>query len=128
MICFDLDFTDTARSAARLGAQIAAVPAWDPPGIADSHYTLLVFRAVENRLTMVKSDAAHDSAIIDPYGRIVALSASAKDHRATLVADVPLGSGKSPWVSLGNLWGWLLVAAILVLGMIDLVTWRRAKH
>jgi apolipoprotein N-acyltransferase len=46
MICFDADYTDTARSAARHGAQILAVPSQDPPGDASKHYGLLVFRAI----------------------------------------------------------------------------------
>ena len=114
IICFDLDYTDTARTAARHGAQIVAVPSWDPPGDATKHYGLLVFRAIENRLTMVKTDAAHDSVIIDPYGRILARSITPRASAAIVMAAVPVGSGQSPWVNYGDLFGWALVAAALI--------------
>lgn len=63
-------------------------------GIADKHHTHLVFRAVENRLTMIKADRAFDSAIIDPYGRLVTHGVSSKGVRRVLVAQGHLGLGK----------------------------------
>lgn len=114
IICFDFDFTDTAREAARRGAQIVAVPSWDPADDATKHYDLLVFRAVENRLTMIKAETKYDSTIIDPYGRILSKAVTPEGARATLLANVPLGTGKSLLVTLGDLWGWLIVAGAFV--------------
>lgn len=110
MICFDGDFTDTARSAAAHGAQMLAVPTWDWQGIAPKHYGPLVFRAIENRLTIVKGEFSYDSVVIDPYGRIVASAVFPRGGQATVLAKVPVGSGKPPLVTLGNFWGWLIVA------------------
>ena len=115
IICYDLDFFDTARHMARNGAQIVAVPSWDPAGDATKHYPLLVFRAVENRLTMIKAEARYDSAIIDPHGRILERAVTPAGGRATLVADVPLGTGDSLFVTLGPWFGWTTVAASLAL-------------
>jgi apolipoprotein N-acyltransferase len=111
IICFDLDYTDTASEAALHGAQILAVPSWDPPGDSTKHYGMLVFRAIENRLTIIKAESAYDSAIIDPYGRILDSVVTPQGSRATLVADVPIGTGHTLLVTLGNLWGWFIVAA-----------------
>jgi apolipoprotein N-acyltransferase len=111
IICFDLDYTDTAREAALQGAQILAVPSWDPPGDSTKHYGMLVFRAIENRLTIIKAESAYDSAIIDPYGRILDSVVTPQGSRATLVADVPVGTGHTLLVTLGDLWGWIVVAA-----------------
>ncbi len=113
IICYDLDFTDTARKLARQGAQLIAVPSNDWAGIADKHYTHVVFRAVENRVAMVKSDSGFDSAIIDPYGRVIALAMFPEGGEATLVADVPLGSGDSIAVRLGDWFGWLCLAGMV---------------
>ncbi|RLC95911.1 MAG: hypothetical protein DRI77_09315, partial [Chloroflexi bacterium] len=44
IICYDLDFTDTARKVARNGAQIIGVPSFDWPAIAAKHYSHIVFR------------------------------------------------------------------------------------
>ncbi len=113
IICYDLDFTDTARKLARQGAQLIAVPSNDWGAITYKHYTHLVFRAVENRVAMVKADGGYDSAVIDPYGRVVGLATEPEGGEATLVADVPLGSGAStPNSRLGDWFGWLNLAGL----------------
>jgi apolipoprotein N-acyltransferase len=111
IICYDLDYTDTARIMTRGGARLIAAPSSDVPSIAVTHYTHLVFRAIENRVSMVKADSRFDSAVIDPWGRVLAKTVDpGGDTQATLVADVPLGRGDSPWVRYGNWFGWLVVA------------------
>lgn len=115
IICYDLDFLDSAREVARNGAQLVAVPSSDWGSIAHKHYPLLVFRAVENRLAMVKADSAYGSSIIDPYGRILKRAVAPHGSSALLVADVPLGSGRSPAVWLGDRVGWAVVALVLAL-------------
>lgn len=110
IICFDLDFLDSARTVARLGAQILAVSSNDVPGIADKHYTHLVFRAIETRLAAVKADSAYDSAIIDPYGRVLDAYVNAGTGRTTLVGDVPLGTGDTLYVRFGD---WFAVLAAI---------------
>ncbi|MEY2467569.1 MAG: apolipoprotein N-acyltransferase [Actinomycetota bacterium] len=115
IICFDLDFTDTSRGMARHGAQLVAVPSLDPPGDATKHHPLLVFRAVENRVTMVKAESKFASAILDPYGRIVRSAISRSGSQATVIADVPLGSGRSVFVTMGDAFAWLVVAAAATL-------------
>ncbi len=112
IICYDLDFTDTARKVARQGAQLIAVPSNDWPGIAHKHYTHVVFRAIENRTAMVKADGGYDSAVVDPYGRVLSLSVMPSGGEATLVTDVPLGSGSTVAVRLGDWFGWLCLAAM----------------
>jgi len=114
IICYDLDFTDTARKVARSGADLIAVPSGDWPGIADVHYAHLVFRAVENRVVMIKADRSYDSAIIDPYGRILSLTSSQDPEARTLIADVSLVH-RDPWQQwLGDWIGWLSLGGMLV--------------
>ena len=126
IICYDLDFLDTARRMARGGAEIVAVPSADVPALAHVHYTHLVFRAIENRLPMIKADNLFDSAVIDPWGRIVALNinplspaeaAGAAESNSIpaqlLVADVPLSPGRPPLVALGEWVGLLCLIASL---------------
>jgi len=125
IICYDLDFTDTARKVAHNGAQIIAVPSFDWPEIAAKHYSHVVFRAVENRVTMVKADVAFDSAIVDPYGRILARAVTLEGEQAVLVADVPLGTANAPAIRLGDWVGWLCVVGMVILAALDVVTARR---
>jgi len=112
IICYDLDFTDTARKLARQGAQLIAVPSNDWSGITYKHYTHVVFRAVENRTAMVKADGGYDSAVVDPYGRVLTLATYPEGGEATLVADVPLSSGGSIAARLGDWFGWLCLAGL----------------
>lgn len=127
IICYDLDFTDTAREMARRGAQFIAVPSNDVPAIATTHYTHLVFRAIENRLPMAKADSLFDTAIIDPHGRILARNVNDIDMAQakaiaearslptkTLIADVPLGSGDTLFVRYGDWPGWFAILFALV--------------
>lgn len=117
IICYDLDYTDTARKLVAQGAQLIGVPSNDWGSIADKHYTHVVFRAVENRVAMVKADGGFDSAIIDPYGRILALAAYPDGGEATLVAEVQLGDGKGTLSTLLGDWtGWLALAGMIFFG------------
>jgi len=131
IICYDLDFTDTAREMVRRGAQVIAVPSSDNAAIAATHYTHLVFRAIENRIPLVKADRAFDSAIIDPWGRILESSVAPGGARATLVADVPIGSGQSLATVLGDWVGWICVATalgLLTTSVRTRIRERRAVH
>lgn len=118
IICYDLDYTDTARKLAAQGAQLVGVPSNDWSSIADKHYTHVVFRAVENRIAMVKADGGYDSAIIDPYGQILALAAYPQGGEATLIADVPIGTGQGTLTTrLGDWAGWLSLAGMIFFGV-----------
>ena len=112
LICFDLVFTDSARRTAAGGAQLVGLPSNDWRALADIEYTHLVFRAVENRMAMVKADTQYDSAVIDPYGRIVSAAVSTEAQRAVLVANVALGTASALQIRLGDWIGWLCVAGL----------------
>ncbi len=107
IICYDLDFTDTARKITRNGARLIGVPSFDWSSVASKHYSHLVFRAVENRVTMMKADMGYASAIIDPYGRIIRRAVTTDRDSAILLADVPMGRGNALGTILGDWVGWL---------------------
>ena len=86
-------------------AAFIVVPSFDWPAVAPRHYSHIVFRAVENRVAMIKADVAFDSAIVDPYGRILERAVTSEGGAATLVADVPLGTSGHPPGRLGGLAG-----------------------
>ncbi|MBV9665494.1 MAG: hypothetical protein JOZ37_16110 [Actinobacteria bacterium] len=126
VICYDMDFTDTARKMTRNGARLIAASSSDVFAIADTHYTHLIFRAIENRVATVKGDKGYDSAVIDPWGRVRTLTTNPSGHgQRTLVANVPLGSGKSPYVSLGDWMGWLALLGTAGVIVAAKVTARR---
>jgi apolipoprotein N-acyltransferase len=128
VICYDMDFTDTARKMTRNGARLIAASSSDVFAIADTHYTHLIFRAIENRVATVKGDKGYDSAVIDPWGRVLKHTTNPSGHgQRTVVADVPLGSGKSPFVSFGDWTGWLALLGTAGIVVGAKVTSRRRR-
>ena len=128
IICYDLNFTDTARKMAANGAQVIAVPSNDWPALATRQYSNLALRAVENRVTLIKADTQYDSAIIDPAGRIVSSAISTQPLRTILMATVPIGKADAPLIRLGDWVGWLCIAGILAFMVLNFIITRRTRH
>lgn len=131
IICYDLDFTDTARKVTRNGAQVILVPSHDWPEIATKHYSHLVFRAIENRVAMAKSDSGgNDSVIVDPYGRIIAAAITPGGDKTgqVVIADVHLGTGEALAVRLGDWTGWIALAGMVFFMFYNPLTKAKAKR
>jgi apolipoprotein N-acyltransferase len=126
IICYDLNFTDTARKVAANGARLIAVPSQDWPGLAPKQYTALVFRAVENRVALVKADWGLDSVIVAPTGEIVARAVSSAARPGILAASVPLGRADAPLIRLGDWVGWLSIAGTILFALLGPLTARQA--
>jgi apolipoprotein N-acyltransferase len=109
IICNDVNFTETTRTLASKGAQIVAVPTYETfgPGLGWEQRTQTVLRAVENRVAVVKAEAAGVSMIVDPYGHIVAQADMPAGTSNALVADVTLGTGNAPYTQAGDWMGWI---------------------
>lgn len=93
IICNDVHWTDTTRRLVQRGAKLIALPTLESVGIAQEQVAQAVLRAVENRVAFVKADVAYAAAIIDPFGRIIAMRDGSPDGETfALVTDVPLSS------------------------------------
>jgi apolipoprotein N-acyltransferase len=128
-ICFDHDFPDsTTRLDTLAGAQIMAVPALDPAFITNLRWQSVVFRAVENRVPLVKADIAWDSVIVNADGSVAERVAVQGDRGETalLVADVNLGPRNAPFTVTGG----LTFALLIVIGLVvryGLQIWLRRR-
>ena len=126
IICNDVNFTKATRTAVSNGAQVVSVPTFEAfgPGLGFEQRTQVVLRAVENHVAIVKAEAAGISVIVDPYGRIVAQARVPAGTANALVADVPLGTGGTPYTRLSDWMGW-----VTLVGMVgfSVVTSRRQK-
>ncbi len=112
-ICFDSCYTGTTRETVQQGAQIIAMPNYDPPtprGVLHRlHGAMLPFRAVENRVPFVRADSNGLSQIVDAWGHIRAQSPLYAPD--VLVGTVPAGTGGG---TLFTRWGdWLAYACAL---------------
>lgn len=119
-ICFDTNYPDVTRELASDGAQIVAMPNFDPPtprGILHRlHAALLPFRAAENQVAFVRSDSNGLSQIIAPSGRILAQGPLYAP--AVLVETVSLGAGKGTFYTRAGDWfpvGCMVLALVLLL-------------
>jgi len=112
IICYDLNYTDVTRKMASQGAQIIVAPSSDWDGIAEKQNVHLVFRAIETRTGILNAEKAFDSAIVDPYGRILEQTSTLEPTQAVLVADLPLGTANSLYLKLGDLLGYVALAGM----------------
>ncbi len=104
------------------------LPTLEGPGMALEQVAQSVLRAVENRVAIVKADAAYAAAIIDPYGKIVALRNGSPDGAAfALVADVPLGTSGTLYSKLGDWVGWLSLAGFIFFTALQEITKRQQQ-
>jgi apolipoprotein N-acyltransferase len=107
LICFDSCFTAYTRQAVANGAQIIALPNFDPPTpratLHHLHSALMPFRAAENRVAIVRAEPGGLSQIVDPWGRIVEQAPMYRPE--AVVASVPLGDGRGTFFThYGDWW------------------------
>ena len=127
LICHDANYTDVARQLTANGAQILAAPYREFGGFGEQAWTNALFRAVENRTAVVISGVATVSGIMNPDGSIVALDTDIRGSRLTLVGDVTLGSGPTPYTALGDILGWVMLAGYVFFMFYPSVVEKRMK-
>jgi len=120
LICFDSCYTAPTRQAVQAGAQVIALPNYDPPTpravLHNLHAALIPFRAVENRVAYVRADPNGQSQIVDPWGRIVAETGMYTAE--TLIARVPFGDGRGTFFTQWGDWlAYFCTAATIIFGL-----------
>ncbi len=89
-VCYDNAYTDVAARLAGNGTSILTSSNHDWPEGAWGFYTQAIYRASENRLAIVRSDWRVGSAIIDPFGRVLASAKWDEREKTIVIADVPI--------------------------------------
>ena len=126
MICHDGNYTDVARRLARNGTQLIAAPFKEFPGFGEQLWQNETFRAVENHAAVVVTGASSVAAIINPYGRQVALNVDKNGSEVVLIGDVSLGSGEGTlYTTLGDVLGWVTLAGLMAFIIFMSVEGRR---
>jgi apolipoprotein N-acyltransferase len=114
-ICFEIIFPGLSRSLVKNGAGVLVNltnDAWfGKSSAAYQHFSMAVFRAVENRRSLVRSANTGISGFVDPAGRILARTALFED--AVVDRPVPVVSGTSMYTRTGDL---LPLACLILLG------------
>lgn len=119
LLAYDVWFSGPARTATVSGATVVAEPFVYDPAVERRALALSRARAVENAIVLVRCSRAGSSAIIDPFGRVVAEADSRQEPDHALAADVGVVHGglmlarlraNVPWLCLPMLALCLLLA------------------
>ncbi len=115
-ICYEVIFPDLVRQFVKNGAQIMTTitnDAWFGNSAAPrQHFSMLVFRAIENRVPFARSANTGISGFIDAQGRII--TQSKLDIETTLTENLTPGEGRTFYTLHGDLFVMLcaMIAAI----------------
>jgi len=125
-ICFEIIFPELVRQSAQTGAQIMATitnDAWFGRSAAPlQHFSMAVFRAIENRTPVIRAANTGISGFIDPTGRIGPRSGLFIE--AALVNTIRISSLRTVYTRVGDIFAigcGILVAAVILIG-------RRQPH
>lgn len=121
LICFEDVFPEISRSFARRGAEFLVVitnDAWYmKSGAPYQHTQSSVFRAVENRLNVVRAANTGQSCFIDPSGRITQSVAGTGGDRIFVTnfatANIIPGRGQTPYMKHGDIFAWVCIGVFL---------------
>jgi len=115
-ICKDMHFAALGREYGERHAAVMLVPAWDfayLDGWLEARTT--VMRGIENGYSIVRASREGLLTVSDPYGRILSeIPSSAMPGRSLLVRAVVPPQAPTLYTRIGNLFGWLSVAAAAV--------------
>lgn len=122
LVCFEGIFPEVARAYVRGGAGMLVNitnDAWFGRSSAPyQHLSMTVFRAVENRVPLVRAANSGISSVIDSKGHIRGMTPLFEE--ATLSAEVRQGSGSTFYNRHGDLFALLCLGAGILLGVAGL--------
>jgi len=123
LICFEDCFGYISRDFTRLGAELLVNitnDAWaDSLSCQIQHLSMAVFRAVENRRSLVRAAASGQTCAIAPSGKILAMAEPFTE--TALNVRLPLMKGRTPYTVWGDLWGFLFLAVSILLLLIGAI-------
>jgi apolipoprotein N-acyltransferase len=118
VICYEIIFPDLVRRFVKAGADVMTTitnDAWfGRTGAPYQHFSMAVFRAVENRVPVARAANTGISGFIDAQGHILASSDIFTE--AALVRDIaPSGGTRTLYTRFGDVFAWICVAASVIL-------------
>ncbi len=124
-ICYEIIFPGLSRAMARNNASLLiniTNDAWFGKTSGPyQHFSMTVFRAVENRLSLARAANTGISGFIDPAGRI--LAATALLEEAVVTRSVPLLKEKTVYTKIGDLFARGCMAIALLVTLLETARW-----
>jgi apolipoprotein N-acyltransferase len=126
LICNEAMLPEVAAARVAAGAAYLVNPAndsWlDDPTYAALQFDIVSLRAVEQRRWLVRASTSGPSALVDPWGRIVAESRS--QTRDLIAGALEARADRTPYGRVGDAFAGLCLAATLV-GLVHATRGRR---
>lgn len=114
VICKDMDFPRMMRADAQHHIGILFVPAADFSVDRWMHSRIAVMRGVEGDYSVARAARKGDIQVSDNRGRILTNAASSQTF-VSRTANAPVGTGKTIYIAIGDVFAWACLAATLVL-------------
>ena len=129
LICYEGIFPTLSREYVREGARLLvniSNDAWYKRSSAPyQHLSMTVFRAVENRVPLIRATNTGITAIIDSRGHLHGMTPLFKE--ATLTGEVRPGSGDTFYDRVGDLFAGCCLALTLLLGAVGVAKTAKRK-
>jgi len=124
-ICYEIIFPGLSRAMARNNASLLiniTNDAWFGTTSGPyQHFSMAVFRAVENKRSLARAANTGISGFIDPAGRI--LAATALLEEAAVVRSLPLLKEKTVYTIIGDLFARLCMAVVILAALLNIGRW-----
>ena len=125
-ICYEIIFPWLSRAMVRNGATLLiniTNDAWFGKTSGPyQHFSMTVFRAVENRRALVRSANTGISGFIDPVGKV--LGATELEKEAAETRMVPLMKASSVYTRIGDLFAMACLALVVLAMLVVFVKWK----
>jgi apolipoprotein N-acyltransferase len=128
-ICYEIIFPALSRAMARNHASLLVNitnDAWFGTTSGPyQHFSMTVFRAVENRRSLARAANTGISGFIDPTGKI--LAATALLEEAAVTQSIPLLREKSIYTSIGDLFARVCMAVVILAVILNMMQSRMKR-
>ena len=125
-ICYEIIFPELSRALVRNNASLLiniTNDAWFGKTSGPyQHFSMTVFRAVENRRALVRSANTGISGFIDPAGRVLATTELLQDAVAT--QTIPLMKEMSVYTRIGDLFARGCLALAVLTMLVEIIGWK----
>jgi len=129
-ICYEIIFPWLSRAMVRNGATLLiniTNDAWFGKTSGPyQHFSMTVFRAVENRRALVRSANTGISGFIDPVGRV--LGATELEKEAAETRMVPLMKASSVYTRTGDLFAMACLTLVVLAMLVEFVRWKSNRR
>jgi apolipoprotein N-acyltransferase len=107
MVCMDVNFADPGNDYGDAGTGLVLMPASDEDVDGWEHSRTALIRGVENGFSVAWSAARGTPMLSDAHGRVLADTHPGAQPFSVVTADVPIGSGGTPYARFGDWFAWL---------------------